>query len=446
VYLALLKLRVDMTDLSPRRVVITGMGLISPLGNSAQELWEGLRGGCSGVGPLRNLVSDSLPVSFGAEARDFTGHIDQFGQLDPQQKKTIRKGLKVMCREIQMGVAAAQLAMDDAGLKSGGYDPDRTGVVYGCDYIMTLPDEFTEGIRACTAGEEFEFSRWAEAGMRKVDPLWLLKYLPNMPACHVAIYNDLRGPNNSITLREASANLAIAEAYCTIVRGSADCILAGATGSRVHPLRTLHIVLQEEIASGSEDPGTFSRPFDLDRRGLVLGEGAGVVVLEELESARRRGARILAEIAGFGSSTVQDRDGLPQCGVAVENALRAALRCAGLPAASIGHVHAHGLATRASDAQEAQAIRRVFGDRPVPVTTAKGHFGNLGAAGGTVELIASVLALQQNQLFSILNYQTPDPDCPIHAAEAGANPGDIFVNVNFSPMGQASAVVVRRFL
>jgi 3-oxoacyl-[acyl-carrier-protein] synthase II len=386
-----------------------------------------------------------LPVRFGAEARDFTGHIDQFGPLEPQQKKTIRKGLKVMCREIQMGVAAAQLALDEAGLKSGQYDPERTGVVYGCDYIMTLPGEFTEGIRACTANGGFAFSRWAEAGMRKVDPLWLLKYLPNMPACHVAIYNDLRGPNNSITLREASANLALAEAYCTIVRGSADCILAGATGSRVHPLRTLHIVLQEEIAADGEHPDKLSRPFDRDRSGLVLGEGAGVVVLEELETAQRRGARILAEVAGYGSSTVHDRRGLPQCGAAVENAVRAALRSANMSADAIGHVHAHGLATRASDAAEARAIRGVFGDRRVPVTTAKGHFGNLGAAGGTVELIGSLLALQHDQLFSILNYETPDPDCPIHAAVAGAPPGDSFVNVNFSPVGQASAVVVRRF-
>ena len=137
-----------------------------------------------------------MPTKYGAEARAFTGHIDDFGPLDPGIKKSIRKGLKVMCREIQMGVAVAQLALQDAGLRPGGYDVDRTGAVYGSDYIMTAPDEFTDGIKACTDNGGFHFDRWAESGMKKVDPLWLLKYLPNMPACHVAIYNDLRGPNN----------------------------------------------------------------------------------------------------------------------------------------------------------------------------------------------------------------------------------------------------------
>jgi 3-oxoacyl-[acyl-carrier-protein] synthase II len=346
-----------------------------------------------------------------------------------------------------MGVAAAQLSLANAGLQIGKYDANRTGVVYGCDYIMTVPDEFTEGIRACTDESGFHFARWAEAGMRKVDPLWLLKYLPNMPACHVAIYNDLRGPNNSITLREASANLAIAEAFCTIERGSADMMIAGATGSRVHPLRTLHIVLQEEIASDGEDPARLSRPFDLRRQGLVLGEGAAALVLEDLSHAQQRGAMIYAEIAGYGSSTVVDRRGVARTGQAIENAIRAALRNAKLDPEAIGHVHAHGLATHYSDRQEAQAIQRVFGGckQSVPVTTAKGHFGNLGAAGGAVETIASLLALQHDQLFSILNYETPDPECPIHAAEPGSSPGNCFVNVNVSPIGQASAVIVRRF-
>jgi 3-oxoacyl-[acyl-carrier-protein] synthase II len=206
----------------------------------------------------------------------------------------------------------------------------------------------------------------------------------------------------------------------------------------------LHIVLQEEIATGGDQPEGLSRPFDRDRLGLVLGEGAGVIVLEELESARRRGAHILAEVAGYGSSTVHDRR-LPRCGAALENAMRGALRTSGMAPDRIGHVHAHGLATRASDAEEAQAIRRVFGERPVPVTTAKGHFGNLGAAGGAVELIASVMALEHKRLFPILNYATPDPACPIHAAVADTPAGDSFVNLNVSPVGQASAVVVRRF-
>lgn len=435
-----------MPDRPSRRVVITGMGLVSPFGNSVESLQAALKEGRSGVAPLCNLPTANLPIKFGAEARDFTGHIDNFGPLDPNVKKSIRKGLKVMCREIQMGVASAQMALHEAGLNPGSYDVDRIGAVFGCDYIMTLPEEFTAGVKACTDDDGFHFGRWAEFGLKKVDPLWLLKYLPNMPACHVAIYNDLRGPNNSITQREASANLAVAEAYTTVVRGAADIMLAGATGTRVHALRTLHIVLQEELALDGDDPTKLCRPFDLNRTGLVLGEGAGAVVLEDLDSANRRGAKIVAEVIGYGSSTVLDRHGIADCGQAIENSIRVALQTAGLAPNAIGHVHAHGLGTRKCDAEEAQAIQRVFGTdkSSPPIVAAKSYFGNLGAASGIVELIASILAQRDGNLFPILNYETPDPECPIHAARADMPAGDTFVNVNVSPVGQASAVVIRR--
>ena len=349
-----------------------------------------------------------------------------------------------MCREIQMGVAAAQLALSDAGLKPGDYDCERTGVVYGSDYIMTLPEEFTEGIRKCVDAEsQFHFSRWAESGLPKVTPLWLLKYLPNMPASHIAIYNDLRGPNNSITLREASSNLAVTEAFGAIRRGSAERVIAGATGTRIHPLRTVHVLLQEQVANDEQAP----RPFDSGRSGSVLGEGAGAIILEELESAQARGATILAEIVGYASSTVLGRDGHARLGQAVENVLRRALQHAGVRADEVGHVHAHGLGTMRCDEEEAQAIQRVFADRgkPVPVIAGKSYFGNLGAASGIVETIASLLALRHASLFPILHYETPDPKCPIHSPELGSDPGELFINVNVSPQGQASAVVARRF-
>ena len=264
-----------------RRVVITGCGVICPLGRSKEQLWTALQDRRSGIGPLRSLPAGALPLRFGGEVTDFSGQIDDFGPLQPAQKKTIRKGLKVMCREIQMGVAAAQLALHDAQLDPATCDPDRAGVTYGADYIMTLPDEFAAGVHDCLddAGD-FRYELWSEKGMPNVTPLWLLKYLPNMPACHVAIYNDFRGINNSITVREASANLAIAEAYSAIVRGQTDVMLAGATGSRVHPLRTVHTVLQEQLALGGDDPTKVSRPFDRHRRGMVVGEGAAALVLE----------------------------------------------------------------------------------------------------------------------------------------------------------------------
>lgn len=433
-----------------RRVVITGQGLASPLGNSADKLWKGLSSGTSAVCPLNSIPGEALPTRYGAEAREFTGAIENFGPLDKTFARNIKKSLKMMCREIQMGVAVAQLAMADAGLKLAEMNLDRIGVLYGSDYMLTLPQEFAPGIRNCLDGEGgFHFSQWAEKGLPTVEPLWLLKYLPNLPAAHIAIFNDLHGPNNSLTVREASANQAIAEAYCTIERGHADVMIAGATGTRVHPGRTLHVVLQEEIASGGGDPAAMSRPFDKDRTGQVIGEGAGAIILEELEYAQKRGANILGEVVGYGSSSVADSRGIGNLYQSARNALAGALRTSGLTPQHIGHVNAHGLATRKSDAEEARAIHDVFGKRkePLPVVACKSYFGNLGAGGGTVELIASVQAMQHGRLFRTLNYETPDPACPIHVVtREDQSPGETFINLNLSPQGQASAVVVRRFI
>ncbi|MEX2559854.1 MAG: beta-ketoacyl-[acyl-carrier-protein] synthase family protein, partial [Pirellulales bacterium] len=398
-----------------RRVVVTGLGVVSPLGNTKEALWDALLAGQSGV-RLSELPPGTLPARFAAEARQFTGGIEDFGPLQGDQKKSIRKGLKVMCRESQMGVAAAQLALHDAGLAAGKFDPERAGVVYGSDYMLTIPTEFSAPILECLqpAGQ-FDFSRWAPHGIGKMNPLWLLKYLPNMPASHIAIYNDMRGPNNSITHREAAANLAVGEAFRVIVRGHADLMVAGATGTRVHPMKALHALLCEQLAADGEVPARAARPFDLHRTGMVLGEGAGAVVLEELQSARARGAVIHAELVGAASSSVADRNLVPHRDVALANAMRGALREAGLSPREVGHLHAHGLGTRVSDAEESRAIREVFGSHAdhLPVTAAKSYFGNLGAGSGIIELIASTLALSRGRLFPILNYETPDPDCPI---------------------------------
>ncbi len=431
-----------------RRVVITGCGVVSPLGNTKETLWQALCAGESGVRPLTQFSTATLPMSYGGEVREFAGKIDDFGPLAPAQKKTIRKGLKVMCREIKMGVAAAQLALTDAGLTAEACEPDRTGVVYGSDYIMTDPEEFEAGIRNCLGENgEFDFSRWPESGLPQVTPLWLLKYLPNMPACHVAIYNDLRGPNNSITVREASSNLVIAEAYSTIQRGHADTILTGATGSRIHPLRTVHTALQEDLACGDDDPAKVSRPFDLHRKGMVIGEGAGTMVLEELEHAVRRNATILGEVIGYGSSTVMNQNAAGNQRQAFENVMRQALRTSNLSAEEIGHVHAHGLSTQDCDQAEAEAIEEVFSDRsqPVTVAAAKSYFGNLGAAGGMIELMSSLMAIRDGKLFKTLNYDTPDPACRLKLSNGEEeSAGDSVLSVNVTPQGQASSIVVRR--
>ena len=437
---------VRMSSTRPR-VVITGLGVVSPLGNGKDSLWDALSAGRSGVRPLRAVPAGALPTSVAAEAEEFRGEIDDFGPLDKETKKAIRKGLKVMCRECQMGVAAAQQALADAGLVPGTYDPTRAGISFGSDYMLTMPDDFAEGILQCLGEEgKFELSRWAKEGMPKMSPLWLLKYLPNMPASHLAIYNNLQGPNNSITVREASPNLAVAEALQIVLRGRADLMLCGATGTRLHPMKIVHALQQEEVAPGDEAPERTSRPFDLHRSGMVLGEGAGALVLEDSGSALARGATIYGEVVGGGSSSVVEKNLVARCDVAMRNALSAVLQHAGATPAEVGHLHAHGLSTRNSDAEEAWAIREVFPTRNVPVVAAKSFFGNLGAGGGAVEMAASLLALQHGRLFRVLNYQTPDPECPLAVVTTDDTPpGDSFINLNVTPQGQASAVMIRRY-
>jgi 3-oxoacyl-[acyl-carrier-protein] synthase II len=241
--------------------------------------------------------------------------------------------------------------------------------------------------------------------------------------------------------------LAIGEAFRVIARGHAEVMLAGATGTRVHPMKAIHARLNEPLAADGEAPEKASRPFDLNRTGMVLGEGAGTIVLEELEYARARGATIYGEIVAAASSAVADRQSTPRREQAFTNCMRAALREAGCSPEQIGHIQAHGLSTRESDRDEARAIREVFSrhaDR-IPVAAAKSYFGNLGAASGVVELIAGALALGRGQLFGTLNFETPDPDCPATIAKAGAAAGDSFLSLSVTPLSQASCVLVRRF-
>lgn len=430
-----------------RRVAITGMGVVSPLGNSTEAMWDALSAARSGVGPFNSIPTAGLPTSIAGECRDFTGHISEFGELPADVKKAIRKGLKVMCRESQMGVAAAQMAQASAGLADTNGDPQRYGVVFGSDYMLTEPEELREGILKCGGADgAFDYERWGSEGMSEMTPLWLLKYLPNMPASHIAIYNDLRGPNNSITHREAAANLAIGEAYHTIVRDSADRMVAGATGTRVHQMKAVHAAQTEQLADDPDHPEKAARPFDRERTGMVLGEGAGAIVLEELETAKARGATILGEIIGAASSSVADRNLIARRDTALANAMRGAMRDSGIKPEDISHINAHGLGTVQCDADEYKALVEVFGDRAdkIPVVAAKSYFGNLGAASGLIELIGSVLALKHGQLFPVLNYENVDPLCPVAAVtDHSTSPGSAFLNLSVTPQGQAAAILVR---
>ena len=223
-------------------------------------------------------------------------------------------------------------------------------------------------------------------------------------------------------------------------------MLCGATGTRLHPMKIVHALQQEEVAAGNGSPEKTSRPFDLYRSGMVLGEGAASLVLEDLDTALARGATIYGEVVGGGSSSVVERNLVARRDVAMKNALVATLQHAEARPEEIGHLHAHGLSTRTSDVEESWAIHEVFASRSVPVVAAKSYFGNLGAGSGAVEIVASLLAFHEERLFRVLNYQTPDPECPLSVVTAeDTPPGDSFINLNVTPQGQASAVMIRRY-
>ena len=445
---------------SPRRIVVTGLGVISPLGLSCEQLLSCLQEGISGVSPFSFQRPGDSPVVFAGKCKDFDGKADNFGEPDPVKNKVIKKATKLMSREIQMAVAAAQHAWADSGYVFQSDPSDRIGVSFGCDLIYSTVEDMLDGFRACTENRgksdaKFDFSRWAADGMAKMSPLWQLKYLSNMPSSHIAIINELRGPSNSIILREASVGAVIGEAVQTIRKGKVDLMVTGSTGSRIHPVKLIQTIQQEQIA-------TSSKPFDRNRSGMVPGEGAGALILESLDHAEKRGAKIYAEIL-YGTSVAccnkyvktpkKSRD---DCR---ENVLVSAMEkvfaetnrlfSEQVGPETVGHINAHGLSTVSADAAEARAIDRVFGTRKkaVPITTCKGHFGNLGAGSGMVELIAGILALNENRLFPTLNYETPDPDCPILPVRVGDEipSGDSFIKLAFNSQGQASAVLLRKF-
>ncbi len=429
------------------RVVITGFGLVSPLGNEPQAVWEQLSAGVSGIRPIESLPTQALPMRSGGEVKDFTGSIDDYGPLDKAMQRAIKKNMKVMCREIEMGVAAAQKALHHSGL-SESRQAERCGCLFGCDYILTRPEEFADGLINCRnqADGEWRVGDWPTGGLPKVNPLWLLKYLPNMPNSHVSIYNDFRGPNNAITVREASMNLSVAEATSIIQRGAADAMLVGATGSRIHPLRTAHVSLIDRLANEQEDPSRMSRPFDISADGMVLGEGAGALMLESLEHAEARGATIWGEVIGSGASmvgpTASRRDYLRE---ALRLAMLAAIAETGDRWSDEHHIHANGLSDPDVDASEALAIADVLADRGIAntyVTAGKSFFGNLGAGSAAVELICSLLALQNGSLFPIRNLEQPIESATWRVAAAGDPAGKLFLHNSVTAQGQAACLVI----
>ena len=271
------------------RVVITGVGVVSPLGIGPEAFWESLCQQRSGVDVLPAVAALDLPLRIGAAVKDF----------DPKQYVKPRKALKVMSREIQMGFAAASMAVEHAGWQPGQLPPDRTGVLFASDMLYCEPTESVSAYGHCTENGKFHAEQWGGVFMSELYPLWMLMYLPNMVACHIGIAHDARGPNNTICQGEASSLLALIEAAGIIERGHADVMITGGSSSRMTATSMLYRGM-DRLSHRIDSPQSACRPFDATRDGAVNGEGAAAFVLEREEFATARGAKILARVAGWG--------------------------------------------------------------------------------------------------------------------------------------------------
>jgi 3-oxoacyl-[acyl-carrier-protein] synthase II len=412
-------------------VVFTGIGIVSPIGIGRSAFWEHLQEGRSGVRRLVGVGAGALPSQIGGQVVDF----------EPKAYVRPRKSLKVMSSEIQFAFAAADLAWQDAGLGDQSADPERVGVICGCDTLYSDIRELVPVYRSCLADGTFEFDRWGTHGMDQLHPLWMLKFLPNMPACHISISKDARGPCNTIVLGEVSSLLAILEGAAAIRRGLADVVLVGGVGSRLQP-SSLVWRGDANVSHYNDRPEAACRPFDSRRDGMVNAEGAALFVLESEPHARGRGARPLARLAGSGNCfEVPDAEGRV-AGRAIRRSIEQALRRAGWQPSDVGHVNAHGLSTPDDDRIEAQAIRDSLGD--VPVTALKSYFGNVGAGTGAMELAASLLGFLEGTVPRTLNYEEPDPDCPIDVIAGEPRPVRTATTIalNQARLGQAVAVAV----
>jgi 3-oxoacyl-[acyl-carrier-protein] synthase II len=419
-------------------VVVTGVGIVSPIGIGKDPFWDALCKGQSGIRRLDLFDDPALPLPIGGEVADF----------DPKQYVRPRKSLKVMSRDIQLGFAAADLACADAGLRERPIDPERLGVIFGAALIPGELDELSGTYRSCMVNGSFDYHRWGPTMMTELFPLWMLKYLPNMPACHIGIGQDARGPNNSITMGDVSSLSAFAEAVHVLERGQADAMIAGGVGARLHPVVWARSDMRG-LSRRSDNPAAASRPFDAQRDGLVNGEGAASLLLETRPHAEARGATVFARVLGcaaaFEPGSLEPPHTTAPAGRrngAICRAIAGALHAADLTPAQLGCVIAHGTSAIDDDRLEAQAIRAVLGD--VPVTAPKGNFGYLGAGSGALEAALAVLALQQGLVPPTLNYETPDPQCPINVVRGRPMPLErpTALVLSHSPLGQAVAIVL----
>ncbi len=373
-----------------RRVVITGLGLITAVGLTRDETWAAIRAGANGVGPITAFDTSEYKVHFGAEVKDF----DPTSVMDP---KDARKA----DRYSQFAVCAAQEAVDQAAF--GDIDPERAGVMIG------------SGIGGMLTFEE-QHSKLVGRGPSRVSPLFIPMMIADMATGLVSIRFGYRGPNYTTVSACASAGHALVASAMHIQLGDADVMITGGAEASVSPMALAGFANMKALSGRNDDPATASRPFDAGRDGFVLGEGAGVIVLEELEHARARGATILAEMVGYGATGDAYHMTQPENeGNGMRNAMRLAVESAGIELSSVGYINTHGTSTPFNDKIETKAIRDLFGAHAdeLAVSSTKSMTGHLLGAAGGVETALTALALRDGVLPPTINYETPDPDCDL---------------------------------
>jgi 3-oxoacyl-[acyl-carrier-protein] synthase II len=430
-----------------RRVVITGMGWVTPLGHNIDTVWKRMLTGESGVAPTTLFDASTFPTSFAAEVKDFD--LRRFlGNRAEQHEGASRNS--------RFALAAAEMAWTNSGFDAlSGPDPTRVGVYLGGG---EGPLDFEPFARAALAGCVNEQGaivpldpvRWSHTAIEALHPINELEQDPNLAGGHLAVHFNAQGPNLNTLTACAASTQAIGEAFHLIRYGDADVMISGGTHSMIHPLGVTGFIRLTALSKRNDSCLTASRPFDRTRDGFVLGEGSGILILEELEHAKSRGAKVLAEIVGYGSTADAFRiTDIHEDGRGATAAMRAAMKCAGMQPADIQYISAHGTGTQENDKIESLAVRQVFGDlaKQVPISSVKSMIGHLIAAAGAVELITCVLAIRDGVVPPTMNYQNPDPACDLDYVPNAArkHPVRAALSNSFGFGGQNDTLVIRGF-
>ena len=408
------------------RVVVTGMGAITPIGNSVKEFWESCLAGKSGIGILTSFDRSAYPIHIAGEIKDF----------DPEQHMD-RRDARRMARFSQFAIAATHEALKQADLDMDKVERERVGVLIG-NGIGGLV-ESQEAVRVVD-----------DRGGMKIDPFYFPKMLPNMAAAHIALHLGAKGYNNTVITACAAGTQALGDALDLVRAGRVDVAIAGGTEATLCETGLAGFAVIRALSSHNEEPKKASRPFDAERDGFVAAEGAGIFVLENLEHARARKAPVLAELAGYGAGNDAYHVVAPSLdGEGAANAMHWALDDAGVEPAEVDYINAHGTSTKLNDASETLAIKRVFGEDAyrVPISATKSMIGHSFGAAGAVESIAAVQSIQTGMIHSTINLEHPDPECDLDYVPNGPRKADVGVVLknSFGFGGQNACLVFKRF-